>query len=225
MAKLKHSPEWMIDRVKEYLDEKDSCRGIARQNNIPHKDLRFWVLKYQIHGASAFYVKKGNTSYSVDFKIKCIKEVLAGKASIFETAAKYNISSVSVLRLWIKKYNANIELKDYNPKREVYMASARRKTTKDERLEIVQYCIEHENDYKNTAVKFDVSYNQIYTWVKKYNMRGEDALVDRRGHHKSDEEVDEAERLRRENLRLKQQLKEKDMTVELLKKVTEFERM
>ena len=36
---------------------------------------------------------------------------------------------------------------------------------------------------------------------------------------------DELERLRRENVRLKRQLEEKDMTVELLKKVKEFGRM
>ena len=42
---------------------------------------------------------------------------------------------------------------------------------------------------------------------------------------KTDEEVDELERIRRENLRLKRQLEEKDMVVELLKIVKEFERM
>lgn len=36
-------------------------------------------------------------------------------------------------------YNANIELKGYAPKREIYMAKARRKTTIDERKEIVSY--------------------------------------------------------------------------------------
>jgi hypothetical protein len=35
--------------------------------------------------------------------------------------------------------------------------------------------------------------------------------------------VDELELLRRENLRLKRQLEERDMLVELLKKVKEFE--
>ena len=55
--------------------------------------------------------------------------------------------------------------------------------------------------------------------------RGEEGLSDKRGHHKADDEVDELERLRRENLRLKRQLEEKDMVVELLKKVNEFERM
>ena len=115
-------------------------------------------------------------------------------------------------------YNANRELKDYDPKREVYMAEARRKTTIEERMEIVQYCIEHDRNYKDTASLYDVSYSQVYSWVKKYDADGEDGLSDKRGHHKTDGEVDELERLRRENLRLKRQLEEKDMVVELLKK-------
>ena len=105
------------------------------------------------------------------------------------------------------------------------MAEARRKTTLEERKEIVDYCINHNRNYKDTAVKFDVSYSQVYSWVKKYDSDGVDGLTDRRGHHKTDGEVDELERLRRENLRLKRQLEEKDMVVELLKKVKEFERM
>jgi hypothetical protein len=40
-----------------------------------------------------------------------------------------------------------------------------------------------------------------------------------------DNEADKLECLRRENLRLKRQLEEKDMIVELLKKVKEFERI
>ena len=72
---------------------------------------------------------------------------------------------------------------------------------------------------------YDVSYTQVYGWVRKYDANGEAALADKRGHHKSDDEVDELERLRRENQRLKRQLEEKDMLVELLKKVKEFEGM
>lgn len=105
------------------------------------------------------------------------------------------------------------------------MAEARRKTTFEERKEIVDYCISHNRDYKNTAAKYGVSYSQVYSWVKKYDVNGEDGLTDRRGHRKTDDEVNELERLRRENLRLKRQLEEKDMVVELLKKVKEYERM
>ena len=121
-------------------------------------------------------------------------------------------------------YNANMELKDYEPKREVYMAEAKRKTTKEERIEIVKYCIENNCDYKNTAAKYDVSYSQVYAWVRSYKANGEEGLEDRRGRRKPDEELDELERLRRENLRLKKQLKEQEMLNELLKKVKELER-
>ncbi|MHB9782847.1 IS3 family transposase [Streptococcus sp. 10F2] len=97
------------------------------------------------------------------------------------------------------------------------MAEARRKTTIEERIEIVKYCIDHNRNYKETAKLYDVSYSQVYFWVRKYDRDGEDGLKDRRGRHKSDAEVDELERLRRENKRLKHQLEEKDMVVELLK--------
>ena len=98
-----------------------------------------------------------------------------------------------------------------------------RKTTKEERQEIVQYCLEQGKDYKGTAVKYNVSYTQVYQWVQKYLESGEAGLSDQRGKRKSDEELDELERLRRENLRLKKKLEESERLNLLLKKVREFE--
>ena len=105
------------------------------------------------------------------------------------------------------------------------MAEARRKTTIEERKEIVEYCIEHNHNYKETASCYDVSYSQVYSWVRKYNEKGNDGLTDKRGLHKSDEELSELELLRRENIRLKKKLKEQERIALLLKKVQEFERM
>ncbi|MEG0238374.1 MAG: helix-turn-helix domain-containing protein [Clostridium sp.] len=31
---------------------------------------------------------------------------------------------------------------------------------------------------------YDISYSQVYSWVKKYDSTGDSALVDKRGHHK-----------------------------------------
>ena len=225
MAKKKHSVEWMVDRVNEYLDGKGSYRSIAASNGIGDATLKRWVAAYRHHGAEAFMHNSGNKQYNREFKISCVEMVLKGELSVNECIAKFGISAGSVLRRWISEYNANRELKDYVPKREVYMAEARRKTTIEERKEIVKYCIEHNRDYKGTASLYDVSYTQVYSWVRKYDADGEDALIDKRGHHKTDDEVDELERLRRENLRLKRQLQERDMTVELLKKVRELEGM
>ena len=108
-------------------------------------------------------------------------DYLSGNGSLRDIAAKYEILSHRTLQRWISEYNANRELKDYCPKREVYMAEARRKTTIEERKEIVKYCIEHDRDYKGTASLYDVSYTQVYSWVRKYDAEGEDALIDKRG--------------------------------------------
>ena len=223
MSKKKHSPEWMIARIEEYLSGQASYETIALAYGIGKETLRRWVKKYQIHGTTAFVIRSGNSHYSKEFKLRCVEAVIRGEGNVDDITARNNISASSVLQSWIKLYNANVELKDYDPKREVYMADAKRKTTPKERKEIVEYCISHEKDYKNTAALFDVSYSQVYTWVRKYTADGDAGLADRRGHHKTDKEVDELERLRRDNLRLKRQLEEKDMLVELLKKVKEFE--
>lgn len=224
MPRSKHTSEFRAKVSQEYIDGEGSIHFLADKYGIGYATLRGWINEYRIHGISAFCHQK-NRTYTKELKIKCVEAVINGEGSVDDIIAQYGISSRSILRQWIKVYNANRELKDYDPKQEVYMAEARRKATFEERKEIVDYCIKHNRDYKNTAAKYGVSYNQVYSWVKKYDANGEKGLTDRRGHRKTDDEVDELERLRRENLRLKRQLEEKDMVVELLKKVKEFERM
>lgn len=225
MSKAKYSTELKLEIVKEYEAGNGSYKSVAEKYGVGEKSAKDWVRKYREQGELGLSARHGNSAYSAEFKVKCVEAVLRGEGSVDDIVAKYNISDRMVLRGWLKRYNANKELKDYDPKREVYMASARRKTTREERKEITEYCIAHRKDYKGTAALYDVSYSQVYTWVKKYLAKGEEGLVDKRGHHKTDDEVDELERLRRENLRLKRQLEEQNMVVELLKKVKEFEGM
>lgn len=70
-----------------------------------------------------------------------------------------------------KKYNNHIELKDYNPASGVYMKDTL-KTTLEERIEIVRYCLSHNKDYKGTCMKYNCKYAQLYQWVKKYEQSG-----------------------------------------------------
>ena len=227
----KYSPEIKIKACENYLSGKLSHKEICMKYGIHFCEkkcnsmLNEWLPRYLANGAVAFLKTSGNQSYSSEFKKMIVLEYLSGKGSYNDIAAKYNLRAKSQLQNWVLLYNANRELKEYNPKQEVYMADARRKTTIEERKEIVKYCIEHNRNYKETASIYDVSYSQVYSWVKKYDANGEEALTDKRGRHKTDDEVDELERLRRENARLKRQLEEKDMLAELLKKVQEFERM
>ncbi len=189
-------------RVNHTIDGIGSVHFPADKYGIGYSTLRGWINEYRIHGISAFCHKK-NRTYSKEFKIKCVEAVLNGEGSVDDIIARHGISSRSVLRRWMKVYNANRELKDCDPKQEAYMAEARRKTTFEERKKVVDDCISHNRDYKNTAAKHGFSYSQVYSWIKKYDANGEDGLTDRRGHRKTDDEVDELERLRRENLSLK----------------------
>lgn len=225
----KFSVDEKIQICEEYLSGKKSSKELCGIHwpNLEKAPGIFWswISRYRKQGCAAFFKGRGNRSYTKEIKEQAVKEYLAGTGSLLDICEKYNIPSDKTLITWIKLYNANIGLKDYEPKREVYMAEAGRKTTQEERKEIVDHCISHNNDYKGTAVKFGVSYSQVYSWTKKYHESGEKGLEDKRGHRKSDDEVDEMERLRRENQRLKRQLEERDMLCELLKKVKEFEGM
>ena len=223
MPRRKHPPEWYEEICIKYINGEGTLRSLAEEYGIHHRCVKDWVSRYKENGISTF-AHTGNRTYSAEFKRKCVEEYLAGEASQTDICAKHDIPSRIVFQNWIKKYNANMELRDYDPRREVYMAESRRKTTKEERIGIVEYCLEHERNYKDTAARFDVSYSQVYDWVKKYENKGEDGLKDKRGKRKTDEELDEMELLRRENLRLKRLLEEEKRTVELLKKVRELER-
>ena len=138
-----------------------------------------------------------------------MEEYISGYGSLEELIVKYDISSTTQLRKWISVYNANRELRDYCPNRRSIWQKQEEKASIEERKEIVKYCIGHNRNYKETASAYDVSYNQVYSWVKKYDALGEEGLTDKRGCHKTDEEVDELERLRRENVRLKKQTQRK----------------
>ena len=225
MGKIKFTPEDKVKIIQAFQSGEVPYSMLKNVYGMAPEEIYRWIKRYEDHGISAFDRGAGNSKYTHEFKVQCVEEYIRGEGSLAQIVAKHNISSTCVLRNWIKRYNANKELKDYDPKREVYMADKRRKTTLKERKEITEYCIAHDKDYKGTAALYDVSYSQVYTWVKKYLLQGEEGLVDRRGHHKTDDEVDELERLRRENLRLKRQLEDERKTVVLLKKVKEFERM
>lgn len=223
--KYKYSYEEKLKICEDYFSGRRSQSEIAHSlgfNRLPGSIWR-WIHAYQTNGADALLPQIKSKTYTKEFKVNIVNEYLSGKGSIEVLCLKHKISSCETLRNWLSLYNSNIELKDYDPKPEVYMASARRKTTIEERKDIVNYCLAHSKDYKGTAEKYEVSYGQVRSWVKKYTNFGEDGLVDKRGHHKSDEEMSKLDKLRRENALLKRQLEEKDMVVELLKKVKEYE--
>ena len=100
-----------------------------------------------------------------------------------------------------------------------------RKTTQQERIQIAKECLEAGGNYGEIAFKYDVSYQQVYTWVKKFAELSEAGLEDRRGKRTADQEPrTEVEELKIQLAKLKHENYMLQMERDLLKKVEDLER-
>lgn len=169
-----------LTAIEAYLSGKSSVSQICRDMKIWESSFYEWLKKYEISGAEALINVSKNKYYPEDVKLQAIRDYLGGKASLREICRQYGISSNSILRKWIRKYNSHEMLKSQNSQGDKIMTKGR-KTTFEERIEIVSFCISNNYNYKMTLEKFQVSYQQIYTWVKKYEEYGSQSLTDKRG--------------------------------------------
>ena len=218
------SAENKLKAVHEYLSGKGSLEYIAKKYGVTYTPFRKWIAKYKTFGDKAFLRPGSNQCYTLEFKESVVQDYLNDNSSLQELAIKYKIPSESTISNWVLKYNSSHnKLNAYTAGGKQTMTTGR-KTTFEERIEIVKYCMDHNLDYKTTAKVYETTYANVFNWVKKFKEKGEDGLGDKRGRHKNDDEIDENEKLRRE---LKKMQHERDMAlleVKLLKKLDEIER-
>ena len=163
-----------------------------------------------------------NKEYSKELKLQAIQSYLNGEGSLRKVSKKYGIIHCEQLRQWVMWYNGHREIKERgSAKGEIYMTKGR-KTTQEERAKIVAFCIEHNYDYGLTVETFGVSYNQIYSWVRKYEEGGVDKLKDNRGRIKPVEEMSEIEKLKAEMKILEAKNRQLEIENEFIKKLQEL---
>ena len=219
----KLTDEERISAVQEYLNGEGSYRSIARKYGIDHKRLLVLVGRAQTEGIESIKIRPVNRKYTVETKLAAVQEYLAGKGSQLDICKKYHITNNNLLIQWIKCYNNGKDFRERRRSERGITMNKGRKTTQEERIEIVAFCIENGKDYGLTMEKYGVSYQQIYLWVRKYEEKGIDGLIDRRGKAKPEDELTEADRLRMENKILQAKLKDKEMELKLVKKLIELE--
>lgn len=222
MKQRKINSEIIVDAVNDYLKGKISQRAIAKRLDVAPSTVRLWIAKYESMGQDSFS-RNGNKHYSKEFKEQAVADYLSGKGSLLEICKKHKIKSTCQLRNWIKKYNGHKELKALGTGGTVIMTKGR-KTSFDERVEIVQYCIAHDHNYAETAARYKISYQQARNYTVKYEAGGVEALRDRRGRTKPMDEMSELERLRAENKILRAEKERAEIEVSFLKKLDEIER-
>lgn len=221
--KSRFTTDEKLEYVHRCIRGDDSVNHTAKLIGVSNKTLGEWIRNYQSLGVDGLNTTSKNTSYSEELKTMAVGDYLDGKGSLSDVCKKYGIKSTRQLRNWILKYNSHEELKSSGTGGVLIMTKGR-KTTYEERVDIVKYCIEHQNHYAGTAEHFQVSYQQVYSWVAKYEKGGVEALQDKRGRRKSIEEMPELEKLKSENKLLQAENKRKQMELDLLKKLEEIER-
>ena len=207
--------------VEEYLSGKVGFTEACRRLEIGQTTLVWWVSKYRAGGASGL-VQGRQRHYSEETKLAAVQDYLAGKGGLQKICEKYRIRNNQQLRKWLKVYDRHEDFKEMSGGSHMTKG---RTTTAAERMEIARACIAGGNNYGEIAQKYQVSYQQVYTWTKKYRVMGEAGLEDRRGHRAGTlPSRTPEEELRDEIARQERKIFELEMENALLKKVKELER-
>ena len=221
--KNKLNAEEKVQIAQDCIEGRISQAEAARRVGVDESSIRAWIAKYKSEGSYGLWQTEKNRVYSEELKLQAVMEYLGGKGSLREICKKYRIRTKTQLRAWIKVYNSGRDFK-HKMSGGSRMKSTR-KTTQEERVQIAKECIENGDNYGEIAIKYQVSYQNVYSWVKKYKELGEAGLEDRRGQRTAQQEPrTEEERLRIENAQLKHELYLARMERDLLKKLEEIER-
>ena len=179
MGKAKYSVEEKLAWVTRILSNEITPSQAAKMSGINDMAIIDWLRLYEVEGIQGLVSQSHNRSYPVELKRMAVEEYLAGGISLRQICKKYKVRDIHLLREWIKRYNSG---KSFGRKMSggSRMKKAR-KTSQEERIQIVKACMERGFDYGATALEYKVSYQQVYTWVQKYKELGEAGLEDRRG--------------------------------------------
>lgn len=221
----KYSKEFKLKTVLDYLDGKISSKNVVDPSGeyIINKTIVCrWISKYRAFGEIGLEKVVRNNRYSKEFKQQVVNDYLSSGYSYHDLMIKYNIPSNSTIENWVLRYTKGKELEDYLPRTEVYHM-ARVQTTFEERLEIVQNCLDNNKNYKETAYQYGVSYTQVYQWTQKYLKEGKEGLLDKRGKRKVEETLSIVERQERRIKQLEQLTQKLQKDNEILKKVRALE--
>ena len=226
MSIIKYTPEQKLQACIDYTSGIKTATKIAHDLNMTKNGVSTvmkWVISYKANGKAAFFRKHKRKYYTKEFKEMLITEYKTGNLSINELTAKYNLPSFSTLSRWIKQYNDNNVVNEKITHTEVvrkYMF----KSTQEKKLSIVRYCLDHEKNVKETAAVFGCTTGQLYTWLKKYKLYGEEGLVDKRSSKQENIAISETDKLKQKLKETEREKEEYHIKYELLKKAEKEER-
>lgn len=209
-------------QIVEYYLKNGDRKATAVRFDISERTISQWLLMYHEKGPESLKASLRQYSYASDFKAIVVEEYLNTDLSYKQLALKYDIPAHTTVRKWVVTYTEGKKLKSTFGGPQSMTKS--RKTTYEERLEIVHYHEANDISICELSELFDVSYQQAYQYVKKYEAAGQYGLEDRRGRRKPDSALTETDKLKRALEIERRKLKKMEVENAFLKKLEELER-
>lgn len=222
--KSKIDPAEKLKIVEMVLGGKINIASASRSLDVVRSVIKAWCNLYLSEGPAGLLNQKANRVYPKEIKLQVVTEYLSGLCSLSDLVLKYHLRSTTQIRSWLKAYNNHEDLSTRTCGGGSYMNKARN-TTYEERLIIVQDCLDNDMNYGLIALKYQCSYQQVRNWVKRYQKMGSAGLEDRRGHRAGTEPSRTPEEEMRDKIaELERKNRDLKMENDLLKKVRELEK-
>lgn len=222
MPRSSYTAEEKLTLLEEFRQSGLSVRTFERQHSLGHSLLARWQQRYERDGPEGLSEARKNKHYSAALKLAAVLAYQAGEGTLSELAIRFGLRAEKQLQDWLSKYNEDKTLTASPFRKQVPTMS--RKTTFEERIEVVEYVTKGKHSYSEAAEHFQVSYQQARSWVLRAKDGDYEALVDNRGHHKAQADLTENEKLRLEVRRLKAELADKELVEAFVKKLKELQR-
>ena len=223
MSKSKKiSKEEKLELVKRCLSGGLGVCEAGRQVGVNRQSVREWINRYEAEGEEGLTAVQEQRRYPKELKEAAVRDYLDGKGSLEEICKKYRICSTHPLRNWIKVYNGHKDIRNSTGGSRMTKG---RETTQAERVAVAKACIANGKNYGETAITYNVSYQQARSWTLKYIEGGEAALEDRRGQRTAQQQPrTPEEEMKIRIAQLEHELYMTKMERDLLKKLDEIER-
>lgn len=207
--KYRINMEVRIMHVREYLRGNMTAIEIAEKLDTHRAEVMRWINRYKALGEAGF--QPSTRSYPKELKDKIAREYLEGQGSYETLANKYDLSCVTILREWVRKYQGKIGNQGYMKDQKA--KHPWKKLNNGEKKEIVDHCLENNKKYNLTSKKYRISYQQVVYLVKRYLEHGCQGLSQKR-YNKND---------LNENEKLKREIEKLNIELEIIKKKNEIE--
>lgn len=100
----KYSTDEKLEAVLEYLEGKKSLNTIAEERRMSLSPLKRWVMRYREHGIEGLV--STYTNHGIQFKMDVLNYMNEFGASMYETAAHFNLASDATVLSWKRQFDA-----------------------------------------------------------------------------------------------------------------------